>query len=287
MYPSAFPPEAISPNEEGDCADGIHLTARTSRSDIPQEKECDFRIDPKYLMSSYKLQPLPRVPSNLLKRFFQKLLYLRFLLFQRHRHNRLVIEWIADRPFVILLGVFNPTLFFSSKFFVQTFSTNLIPPGSVVLDMGTGSGVGAVFAAEFAARVVAVDVNPAAVRCARINMLLNGVEDRVEVREGDLFAPVYWERFDVVLFNPPYLTGTPTSELEKAFFSTGVAARFAEGLQEHLNPGGHALLILSDIGDGGLSEARFLQELRTNGFKLEVVAQRKTLNETFTIYRVS
>ena len=56
----------------------------------------------------------------------------------------------------------------------------LIPPGSIVLDMGTGSGVGAVFAARNAARVVAVDVNPEAVRCARINVLLHHIEDRVD-----------------------------------------------------------------------------------------------------------
>ena len=62
--------------------------------------------------------------------------------------------------------------------------------------MGTGSGVGAVFAAQWARRVVAVDINPAAVRCARINALLNHVEDRVDVVEGDLFEPIGGQRFD-------------------------------------------------------------------------------------------
>ena len=73
--------------------------------------------------------------------------------------------------------------------------------------MGTGSGVCAVFAARHAHRVVAVDINPGAVRCAALNALLNHVEARIEVRQGDLFAPVARERFDLVLFNPPFFVG--------------------------------------------------------------------------------
>ncbi len=61
----------------------------------------------------------------------------------------------------------------------------------------------------YARRVVAVDINPAAVRCAQINALLNQLEQRIEVRRGDLFAPVAGERFDLVLFNPPFLRGAP------------------------------------------------------------------------------
>lgn len=219
---------------------------------------------------------------SLMRWFTQKLLYWRFFLFQRHRHNRLVVETVAGKTFVVLPGVFNPALFFSSAFFVKTFSADLIPPGSTVLDMGTGSGVGAVFAAQWAARVVAVDVNPAAVRCARMNGLLNGVESRVEVREGDLFDVVAKERFDVVLFNPPYIAGSPKTDLEKAFFSTGLAERFAGELRAHLNPGGHALVILSDIGE----EAVFIQRLCECGFKSEPIAERKLFNETMRVYRV-
>ena len=84
-----------------------------------------------------------------------------------------------------------------------------------MLDLGTGSGVGAVFAAQWAGQVVAVDVNPAAVRCARINVLLHGVEDRVDVLQGDLFEPVAGERFDVILFNPPYFPGQPRTTSSK------------------------------------------------------------------------
>ncbi len=101
--------------------------------------------------------------------------------------------------------------------------TPLIPPDASVLDLGCGTGVVSVFAAQQAGRVVAVDINPAAVRCARINALLNGVEGTVEVREGDLFTPVADERFDVIVFNPPYFRGQPRSSFERALRSDGLA----------------------------------------------------------------
>src|SRR5258708_40043817 len=83
--------------------------------------------------------------------------------------------------------------------------------GARALDMGTGSGVGAVFAARRGFQVVGVDLNPDAVRCARANVLLNGLEERIEIRHGAPFEPVSGERFDLVLWNPPFFRGKPTS----------------------------------------------------------------------------
>ena len=65
-----------------------------------------------------------------------------------------------------------------------------------ILDLGTGSGIGALFAARAGCLVTAVDINPEAVRCARINALMNRLEERVQVLEGDLFAPVAGRRSD-------------------------------------------------------------------------------------------
>ena len=58
--------------------------------------------------------------------------------------------------------------------------------GRAVLDVGTGGGIVAVAAAlAGAARVVAVDVDPLAVAASTLAAAANGVEDRVEAREGD------------------------------------------------------------------------------------------------------
>ncbi|MBN1784127.1 MAG: tRNA (adenine(22)-N(1))-methyltransferase TrmK [Candidatus Bathyarchaeota archaeon] len=83
----------------------------------------------------------------------------------------------------------------------------------VVLDVGTGCGILAVFAAEKAKRVVAVDVNPYAIECATNNAQTNDVKERIEFRQGDLLKPIKQnENFDLILFNSPYLPSEPDEE---------------------------------------------------------------------------
>lgn len=224
---------------------------------------------------------LPR-PAHIAGRLWRMLLHLRFRTFQRHRHDRVVIEQAAGKPILVLPQVMNPVLFVTGEFLAGVLSPQWVDSNAVVLDMGTGSGICAVLAAQWARRVVAVDLNPAAVRCARINVLLHRLEDRVEVREGDLFAPVQGERFDLILFNPPYLPGQPRTEFERALWSTGVIERFAAGLGDHLAEDGSALVLLSSIAD----EAEHLQGFRSCGFAVDVVVRRNLIAEVLTVYRL-
>ena len=106
----------------------------------------------------------------------------------------------------------------------------LVPPGASVLDLGTGSGIGAIFAARWASRVVATDINPEAVRCAQINTLAHHLEHKIETRCGDLFEPVGTERFDVILFNPPFYRGRPRDLADHAWRSPDAFDRFLREL---------------------------------------------------------
>lgn len=232
--------------------------------------------------------------TRLQRRGWNAWLYARFLLFQRHRHNRVVLETVAGRPILVLPEVLNPVLFLTGEWLATLIEDPsgfrkpegsgdaLIPPGASVLDLGCGTGVVAVFAAQRAGRVVAVDINPAAVRCVRINALLNGVEGKVEVREGDLWTPLANERFDVIVFNPPYFFGQPRSNFERALRSDGLSQRFAAGISEHLTSGGYALLLLSSVGD----EAGWLDPLRRQELSVEPVASRAIAGERLTLYRI-
>jgi release factor glutamine methyltransferase len=77
-----------------------------------------------------------------------------------------------------------------------------------VADLCTGSGILAVTLARElpGARVIATDVSPEAAAVARRNADRHAVADRVEVRVGDLLAPLAGEApFDVVVSNPPYV----------------------------------------------------------------------------------
>ncbi len=210
---------------------------------------------------------------------------LRFWLLDRRRHRTTQLETIAGEPLLVLSDVFNPKIFWSGEFLADSLLAKpaLVPVGATVLDMGTGSGVGAVFAARRARRVLGVDVNPQAVRAARINALLHHVEDRVEVREGDLFGPVGDERFDRVLFNPPYFRREPRDVFERAFFATNVVERFAEGLRDHLAPDGQCLLLLASSGD----EDDLLHAFESHDFSVEVAARRDMRAEVLSLYRLT
>lgn len=226
--------------------------------------------------------------QRLKRRAWRAGLRTRFLLFQRHRLNAVVLETIAGKPILVLPEVLNPKMFLTGEFLAETLAADPAlcrtgdGAGAAVLDMGAGSGVGAVFAAQSAGHVVAVDIHPAAVRCTAINALIHGVEDKVEVLHGDLFEPVAGRRFDVVLFNPPYFHGQPANAFEAALWSTGVLERFVAGLPDHLLPNGSLLLLLSSSGE----EQAWLSGLRGAGYTVEALARRDAVSELLTIYRV-
>lgn len=218
-----------------------------------------------------------------MRSLWRALLRLRFLLWQRRRHDRLVLERGLGFPLVVLPGVFNPTLFLTTRVLVRHLAEHPLPEGCTALDLGTGSGALAVAAARTAGRVVAVDVNPEAVRCARVNLLLNRVDDHAEVRHGELFEPVAGQRFDRILCNPPFYRGSPRTELEKAFTASDFAERFAAGLPRHLAAGGCALVVLSSAGD----EEGFLDAFRAAPLTVDQVARTRLPGEVIRVFRVS
>jgi HemK-related putative methylase len=194
------------------------------------------------------------------------------------RYNRLGLETVAGFSLLVLPQVFNGVLLRTGVFLAQAIAS-AVGPDQLMLDMGTGTGLGALFAARAGYRVTGVDINPEAVRCARLNALLNHLEDRVEIREGDLFAPVVGEQFDLVLFNPPFYRGVPRDVLDHAWRGEAVFERFAAGLRAALKPGGRALILLSTDGDAGM-----LAALTANGFTPQPVTQRDFGNEVLTVY---
>jgi methylase of polypeptide subunit release factors len=149
-----------------------------------------------------------------------------------------------------------------------------------VLDLGTGSGVGAIFAARRAARVVATDINPEAVRCAQVNALVVHLDHKIETRAGDLFEPVRGERFDAILFNPPFYRGQPRDMADRAWRSPDVFDRFLHELPAYLCPGGFALIVLST--DGDVADALF----STKHLVVRPVKRRDLINEILTVYEI-
>jgi release factor glutamine methyltransferase len=159
------------------------------------------------------------------------------------------------------------------------FAENLkVQEAETVLDLGTGCGILGILASEKASIVVAVDVNPYAVRCARENAKLNNVQNRVYYVQGDLFTPLRENfKFDVVLFNSPYL---PADEDEMKSWigrawtggATGrqVIDRFIAEAPNHLKQTGRVLLMQSTLADVDETLRRFADY----GISARVVAEQ-------------
>jgi methylase of polypeptide subunit release factors len=198
------------------------------------------------------------------------------------RLRRAVTERVDGLSLTVPPGVFNPVLFRTGALLAR--AVGELPPVDAgrALDVGTGSGVGALAAARRGYRVVAIDLSPAAVAAARANAAVAGLADAVEVRHGDLFAPVRGERFDLVLLNPPYFRGAPRDDADRAWRSDDVPERFAAGLAGALAPGGGALVVLSTDGEGD----SLLAALAAAGFHARPALRRDLWNEVVTVWSV-
>jgi predicted RNA methylase len=119
-------------------------------------------------------------------------------------------------------------------------------PSARALDLGTGCGIQALHLSRHADRIVGTDRNPRALRLAALTMALNGLEPRVELLEGDLFAPVTGRRFDLIVSNPPFVVSPGGSDLlyrDSGLAGDAVAERIVRTAPTHLVPGGTAQLL--------------------------------------------
>ena len=95
-----------------------------------------------------------------------------------------------------------------------------------VLDLCTGGGSLALLAARVFpnARIEAVDVSPGALEVAARNLEEHGLQDRIVLKQGDLFAPVEGARFDLILTNPPYVDAAAIASFPPEYAAEPVLA---------------------------------------------------------------
>ena len=169
------------------------------------------------------------------------------------------------------------------------FAENLdVEKGSQVLGVGTGCGMLGVLAAEKAGNVVAIDLNPYAVCCARENAALNNLRCKLAFIQTDLLTALNESaRFDLILFNAPYL---PAAECEAESWIgrswTGgingrqVIDRFISEAPLHLKPNGRILLMQSTLTNVEETISKFAE----HNLKASIKAQRKLpFFETLTL----
>lgn len=188
---------------------------------------------------------------------------------------------VAGNTYRISRSVFNPRFYGTSQFMAEQI---MATPEDEVLDVGTGAGIQAVTAAQVARRVVAVDINPEAVRCAEENVRNNGVSQNVTVLQGDLFSALTkGEKFDIILFTPPYFEGTVRALFDHSLYDPHktLAQRFFREAGEYLKPSGHILMVYSSLA----APERVLEIAADHGWQYRVLAEKRLRFENLCIYR--
>jgi SAM-dependent methyltransferase len=164
-------------------------------------------------------------------------------------------------------GVFSPV----RGEYVQLVADTPLPAGvKLAFDIGVGTGVlSAVLAKRGVARVIATDQDQRALRCARENLGLLGLDDKVELQVADLFPE---GRAPLVVCNPPWVPARPSSPIEYAVYDpdSRMLRGFLAGLAAHLTPGGEGWLILSDLAEhlGLRPRDQLLEWIAAGGLKV-------------------
>ncbi|MFZ3077786.1 MAG: HemK2/MTQ2 family protein methyltransferase [Candidatus Aenigmatarchaeota archaeon] len=139
-----------------------------------------------------------------------------------------------------------------------------------VLEIGCGSGLLSIIAAKRGCAVLAADVNPAAVECAKRNAELNNV--KIKAAQSNLFEKIKG-KFGLIIFNPPYL---PEEQTEDSRTWAGgknmeVVTEFIKNAKRHLNDDGRILIVISSLSN----PENILKELSDGGFVAKIIAEQK------------
>mgnify|MGYP001209509819 CR=1 FL=1 len=159
-----------------------------------------------------------------------------------------------------------------------------VKEGDEVLEIGTGTGIIAIIAAK-KANVTATDINHYAIKCAEKNAKINNL--KIRILHGDLFEPVKGEKFDLILFNAPYLPSSDedlTSEIiDKAWDGgkTGrtIIDRFLKKVKTHLKKGGRIQIVQSSLSN----IKKTMKKLEEMGFDVEITASEKFFFEDIVV----
>lgn len=199
---------------------------------------------------------------------------------QRLKDNRQEQEpyavQVLGRDFIVLPNVFSPKYFHDSELFAENLP---VVPEEEILEIGPGTGVISITAAYKGAKnVLAIDINPDAVKNTQENITKHHLDDKVAVRQGDLYEPLRpEEKFDTIFWNTPFalIDEGEISDLEKAVFDPGYKStrKFILEAKEHLKENGRLLIGFSTT----LGKLDKIEEFcKEAGFDLKLIFQAES-----------
>lgn len=160
-----------------------------------------------------------------------------------------------------------------------------------ILDMGTGTGILAIAAAKTSPfnQVIGIDINPDAVEHARKEAESKNIEN-IRLIQSDLFEALKDKeiKFDLIIFNPPYLPEQEgeTEELKLAL-SGGkkgyeVLERFFGEVSNYLMPYGKVLVLFSTL----TGKEKVHEIIERFAFNYQKIAEESYFHETLFVYLV-
>ena len=170
----------------------------------------------------------------------------------------------------VLPNVFSPRYFTDSIWFAKEVSE--IVGQNSLLEVGTGTGIIALFCARNGAKVVAVDVNPDAVKNAQLNFQTHNLDG--SVRRGDVYEPIKEdEKFDFIFWNHPFNNWSEEVDdiLLRAGFDTNYASlrKYVVGARNYLSSKGRLLL-----GTGSFADIDEIQKIaEENKYNLNLLRE--------------
>ena len=154
---------------------------------------------------------------------------------------------------IVLPGVFNPL---EAEVRVLPFlkENEGLFPNKEVLEMGTGSGIISLYAAQLgAARVVATDINPNAIRSTQQNAERLGLSSVLEARlvppsDTSAYSVIRPEEtFDIVISSPPYSLDLDAPSNDAVVDRGDLGLSIIRGFPRHLKPGGVSILFYDSL----------------------------------------
>lgn len=189
---------------------------------------------------------------------------------------------VLGKEILILPGIFAP--FWGDSLLLPTAVLKETKKDDYVLDLGSGTGVQGIFAAKKASKVISIDINPVAVKCARLNAKNLKLSDKITVFKSDLFSNIK-DKFDLIIFNPPFRWFKPRDILERGSLDENYKTlrKFFREVKKYLKNNGRILLVFSNSGD--IDYLKFL--IKLHRFEHKIIARHKSNGWDYIIYKLT
>ncbi len=179
--------------------------------------------------------------------------------------------------------VFHPGFFFSTRLLLR-YILSLSLKDQRFLELGAGSGLISMYAAQNGAIVTATDINPVATDYLNKNSKQNNVSACIIL--SDLFDAIPPQQFDIIAINPPFYKKKPRLAADHAWYC-GENGEYFEHLfmqlRAYIHQNSHVLMVLSEECDIALISSIAL----SHQFHLQKKITKKSAWEYLYIYQIS